>query len=225
MVHSKRVFLSMCLVSIMAAVAGCGGSAGKGKTVVLNGFEKQPDPSASRQVYDLVESLKKPDLPVDDYGWATSGYVDLEPFNKYATQGKITAKARFTVPGDFKKADRKPKSWEAGMTLSTETPTKLAETDWSGYRFLAIDIYNPENREYQASLRVVDSHSNVTETAQLIRAKGKTIMFMEITRLAEARIDTKDLKALTLYMNTVDEPKDPVLYIDNLRLTSNTVLR
>jgi len=220
MVDSKRVFGALVLAALLAGMAGCSKDAAQAKTLVLNSFEKAPDPSVSRQVYDLAESLKKPELPVDDYAWETSGYVSLEPFNKYATQGKTSAKARFTIPGDFKKPGQKPKTWEAGMTLSTDSPTKLPATDWAAFKFLAIDVYNTENTEYQGYLRVIDSHSNLTQTAGLIKAKGKSTLFMEVTRLAEARLDVHDLKALTLYLDTVDQASDPVLYLDNVRLTS-----
>jgi hypothetical protein len=223
MVPMKRLIFALASAALLMGVAGCGQAQSQAKTKVLCSFEKIPDPSASRQVYDLVESLKKPDLPVDDYGWATSGYVEIEPFNKYATQGKTSAKVRFTVPADFKKADKKPKVWEAGMTLSTETPTKLDTTDWSAFKLLAVDVYNTEDTEYQARLRVVDAYGNVTETAQLIKPKGKSYMYMEVTRLAEARLAIRDIKLLTLYMDTVNLPKDPVLYFDNVRLTSGTL--
>jgi hypothetical protein len=39
-----------------------------------------------------------------------------------------------------------------------------------------------------------------------------------VTRLAEAWLDTKDIKFLTLYMDTADLTVDPVLYIDNVKL-------
>jgi hypothetical protein len=215
----------LVLVATAGLLAGCGQAQSQFKTVVLDSFEKAPDPSVSRQVYDLAESLKQPELPVDDYSWITSGYVSLEPFKKYATQGKLSAKARFTVPSDFKKAGQQPKTWEAGMTLSTESPTKLGTTDWGAFKFLAVDVYNPDDKEYQGYLRVIDSHSALTQTAGLIKAKGKSVLFMEVTRLAEARLDVHDIKALTLYLDTADQPVDPVLYLDNVRLTNATNLR
>jgi hypothetical protein len=218
MVSAKPLLALFIVAGALVGLSGCGEALAQPKTVVLCSFEKVPDPSVSRQVYDLVEALKKPDLPVDDYGWSTSGYVAMEPFPKYATQGKFTAQAKFTVPGDFKKV--KPKTWEAGMTLSTDTPTKLAVTDWSPYKLLVVDVYNAEDKEYQAFLRFSDSAGNLTETASLIRAKNKSYMLIEVTRLAEARLNTKDLKALTIYLNTVDQPAAPVLYFDNVRLTS-----
>jgi hypothetical protein len=221
----RRAFGMLVMAAAVGLLAGCGQAQSQAKAVVLDSFEKAPDPSVSRQVYDLAESLKKPELPVDDYGWITSGYVSLEPFNKYATQGKLAAKARFTVPGDFKKPGQQPKTWEAGMTLSTDSPTKLEVTDWASFKFLAIDVFNPDNKEYQGYLRVTDSHSAITQTAGLIKAKGKSVLFMEVTRLAEARLDVHDIKALTLYLDTVDQPVDPVLYLDNVRLTSAPNLR
>ncbi len=224
MVH-RRMLGMLVMAAAVGLLAGCGQAQSPAKTLLLDSFEKAPDPSVSRQVYDLAETLKKPELPVDDYSWITSGYVSLEPFNKYATQGKLAAKARFTVPADFQKPGQQPKTWEAAMTLSTESPTKLEATDWAGFKFLAVDVFNPDNREYQGYLRVTDAHSAVTQTAGLIKAKGKSVLFMEVTRLAEARLDVHDIKALTLYLDTADQPADPVLYLDNVRLTSAPNLR
>ena len=188
------------------------------KTVLLCGFENRPNPEANS--LDPLSHFKYPVSQANDYLWETSDYVILEPFNKLASQGRWCAKARFTVPGDLKVVtpDKKPKSWEAGMTLSTESGTKLSTTDWSPYHALTIDIYNPADKEYQAYLRVGDIHSKITATAALLKPNGRTVIGIAVTQLAEAWLDSKDIKFLTLYLDTADLTVDPVLYVDNVLL-------
>lgn len=212
----QTLFLAAAVL-VLPWLAGCAAQAAP-KIVLLCGFENIPNPDAVS--LDPLTHFQYPNNPANDYLWDTSNYVVLEPFLKFATQGKYCAKARFTVPGDLKAANQgqKPKSWEAGMTLSTESGTKLSVTDWSPYKNLSLDIYNPEDKEYPVYLRVGDIHSKVTVTAGLIRPKGKSSVGIPVTRLAEAWLDTKDIKFLTLYLDTADLTVDPVLYIDNVKL-------
>jgi hypothetical protein len=214
------------LAFLLSLNAGCS-PVNPPKTVLLCGFENLPEPGMSGQPLDPPVSLKKPAYEGDDYGWATGGYVELQPWPKFATQGKYSARARFTVPSDFKSLSQTARltSWEAGMTLTRDTATKLSTTDWSPYAILAVDFYNPDPKEYQAFLRVTDSHSNVTETAGLVKASGKSTVAMALTQVAEARLDPHDIKILEIYLDTLKEASDPVLYLDNVRLDSSTKLK
>jgi hypothetical protein len=153
--------LALCLNN------GCYSSANPPKTVLLCGFENLSEEPLGNQPLDPPVSLKKPSVNGDDFGWSTGGYVALTPWNKFASQGKWCAQARFTVPADFKGVSETARltSWEAGMTLSPDTATKLAATDWSPYGVLAVDFYNPDPVAYQAFLRITDSHSNTTTPA------------------------------------------------------------
>jgi hypothetical protein len=211
-------FLLFCAaLAVVVFLAGCKAQAAP-KTVLLCGFENTPNPEANS--LDPLSHFQHPINQANDYLWDTSNYVVLEPFNKLASQGKYCAKSRFTIPGDLRviTPDKKPKSWEAGMTLSTESGTKLSATDWSPYRSVSLDIYNPEDKEYQAYLRIGDVHSKITVTAALVKPKGRTVVAIAVTRLAEAWLDATDIKFLTLFLDTADLGVDPVLYIDNVKL-------
>ena len=210
--------LLVCAVILSFGLAtGCRVQAAP-KTVLLCGFENIPNPEANS--LDPTTHFFHPRNMANDYLWSTSNYVVLVPEKKFATQGKYCAKARFTVPGDIQSntTGAKAKSWEAGMTLSLESQTKLAVSDWSTYKQVSLEVFNPEDREYQAWLRIGDTHAKVTASAHLIRPKGRTVIAMPVTTLGEAWLMPADIKFLTLYLDTAALSVDPVLYVDNVKL-------
>lgn len=224
--HFQMKFFLVGLWTLVALNGGCMSSKPP-KTVLLCGFENLPEAGLSGKPLDPPVSLKKPNYHGDDFGWETGGYVDMEPWQKFSTQGKNCAKVRFTVPGDYKSLSQTARltSWEAGMKLSPSTPTRLSTTDWSSYTVVAVDFYNPEPREYQAMIRVTDSHSNMTVTAGLIRGAAKSTVAMSVTQLAAARVDVRDIKILAIFLDTLREKTDPVLYMDNVRLDTSAKLK
>jgi hypothetical protein len=139
-------------------------------------------------------------------------------------QGKFAAKVRYTVPGDYKKIDKdnKPQSWETGMSLSTESYTPLKVTDWSNFRYLDISAYNPGETDQKLYFRFSDSASHLTQTSLVVPANGPSTLELDLKMLSDARLNTKDIRSVTMYLDTVDQTKDPVLIFDNLGIHTAT---
>lgn len=231
-------FYASAWVAGLAALSlmGCSAKASPFKSITLCDFERVADPVAESPHYDIPTALKKPNYVNHDFRWNTSGYASLQPVTKDDAkaaknkpfykffQGKTAAKVRFTVPGDYKKinADNKPKSWETGMTLSTDSYTPLKATDWSGYKYLAMSAYNPGEKDRTLHFRFSDSAAATTETSSVIPAGGACTLEIDLSLLSEARINAKDMRALTLYLDTADEKKDIELVFDNIGIHTGT---
>ncbi len=213
-------FLGAGLAASLAFLGSGMARAAVTKIALLCGFENQPQSGV--QNLDPISVLSHPLTAPNDYAWNTGGYASLTPFKKYATQGRTCAEVRFTTPLDFLSPGDKnhplPSTWEAGMTLSTDSATKLPVTDWSPYAELEVDVYNPGEEQYQPFLKVTDAYSHVTETAGYIKPKSKSVVSIPMSLLSQARLDLTNIQALTFYLNTARDTTDPVLYIDNVRL-------
>ena len=227
---------TMAVVLGAALFTGCAAKASPFKSVTLCDFERTADPIAESPHYDIPTALKKPNYTNHDFRWNTSGYAAMEPVTKDEAkaaknkpfykffQGKTAAKIRFSVPGDYKKkGEDKPQAWETGMTLATDSYTALPVTDWHPFRYLAFSAYNPGEKDQRLFLRIRDASSNMTETSAVVLASGPSILEFDLKMLEDARINTKDIRALTLYLDTAGQDKDPVLVIDNVQLHSGTV--
>jgi hypothetical protein len=159
------------------------------------------------------------EISIGDFDWETNGYVKLEQFKKYATNGKHSCQAIFSVPADFLTTTNAAKvtEWIAPMTLSISTLTKLKVTDWSEYKKFAVDIYVPDDKERNFFIKFVDNFGNEYVTAKQIK-NGRNKLEVALDEVKTARINTKSIVILSLYLNTVKEEKDIILYIDNVRL-------
>jgi len=211
---------------------GCSAKASPYKSVVLCDFERVSDSASEDPHYDIPTALKRPNYINHDFRWNTSGYAAMEPIGKEVAkaeknkpfykffEGKTAAKVRFTVPADYKKADAasQPKRWESGLSLATDSYTPLQVTDWSPYAYLAMSAYNPGKLDQTLRLRFNDSAADVTETSVLLPAGKPVTVEVDLKRLSAARLNTKDLRGLTLYLDTAGQKEDPILIFDNLGL-------
>jgi hypothetical protein len=218
------------------ALMGCAAKASSFKSITLCDFERTADPVAESPHVDIATALKKPNYVNHDFRWITSGYASMEPVTKDEAkaaknkpfykffQGKIAAKVRFSVPSDYKKitADNKPKSWESGMTLSTDSYTPLKTTDWSGFKYLAMSVYNPGEKDQRLHVRYADSAANVTESSTVIPAGGPCTVEFNLDQLSDARINAHDMRALTLFLDTAEQSKDVYLVFDNIGIHTGT---
>lgn len=160
---------------------------------------------------------------IGDFDWETNGYVKLEQFKKYATNGKHSAQATFSIPTDFQSIttntkENKVNEWIAGITMSISTLTKLKVTDWSKYKKFGVDIYVPDNKEREFFIKLIDNYGNQYITSKQIK-NGKNKLEIFINEVKAARINISSIVTLSLYLNTNSEEKDVILYIDNVRLT------
>ncbi len=228
----KRLIAGFALLFGALGLAGCPAKASVDQSITLCDFESLPDKAAENPNFDIPSALKKPTYPKHDFRWGTSGYATLEPIDKDSAKaikdkvfykyfhGKSAAKIRFTVPGDYKKfdADSRPKVWETGLSLGTETHTPLKHTDWSQFRYLTFNLFNPSGRAQNLKIRFSDSAANVTQTAIDVPASGPADVEIDLGFLALARLNTQDIRQLTLYLDTATQDSDPVLILDDVAL-------
>lgn len=156
---------------------------------------------------------------IGDFDWETNGFVKLEQFKKYATNGKYSAQAIFSIPADFLSTTNAAKvnEWHAGITLSISTLTKLKVTDWSKYKKFAVDIYVPDNKDRDLYIKFIDNYGKEYITTKQIK-NGRNKLEVILDEVKSARLNIESIVALSIYLNTAKEEKDVILYIDNVRL-------
>ena len=98
------------LLSSLFFISGCGTDVKKARkdAALLNSFE-------------TLQS----ELSIGDFNLDTNGYVSLEQIKKYASQGKYSAKAVFSVPVDFLTTTQaaKAKTWLSSLSMGINTLT------------------------------------------------------------------------------------------------------
>jgi hypothetical protein len=228
---SLRKVLSLAVLgSVMAA---CSSKAQAPQSLILNDFERVPDPALARRQFDPAEAPKKPMYPHHDFDVSTSGYATLTPIDKAAARaakdkalyqfivGQSAGKVRFSVPGDYKKKgdEHFPLQWESGLTLSIDSHTPLKATDWSSFQYLAVPVFNPGPLTQTVRLRINDSGSAMTQTSALAPL-GEAVLEFPLQMLSDARLNASDIKGMTLYLDTAGQDKDPVLIFDEIGLHS-----
>jgi hypothetical protein len=217
------------LVVLAAVMAACSSKAQAPQSIILNDFERVPDPALAQRVFDPAEALKKPTYPNHDFDVSTSGYAALTPIDKAAARaakdkplykfitGQSAGKVRFSVPGDYKKkgADDFPVQWESGLTLSIDSQTPLKATDWSKFQYLAIPVFNPGPLTQTVQVRFNDSASAMTRTSALAPL-GESVLEFPLQMLSDARLNAADIKGFTIFIDTAGQDSDPVLIFDEI---------
>lgn len=156
---------------------------------------------------------------IGDFDWQTNGYVKLEQFKKYASNGKYTAQAIFSVPLDFMPAAKaaKVKSWISGMTLDINTLTRLKVTDWSEYKKFGVDVYVPDNTQRDFYIKLLDANGKEFIAMRPVK-NGRNKLEIIIQEIKDARVDSSAIISLSLYLDNKSVEKDVTLFIDNVRL-------
>jgi hypothetical protein len=159
------------------------------------------------------------DTSLGDFDWETGGYVKLEQFKKYATKGKFSCQATFSVPADFMSTTQAAKvtQWLSTMTLSINTITSLKVTDWTGYKKFNVDVYVPDNTEREFFIKIVDASGKEYITSRPVK-NGRNKLELLMADVLASRIDMSNIISLSLYIDTKNDPKDVLLYIDQVRL-------
>ncbi len=225
---ARRVLSLAALAGILAA---CSSTAQAPASIILNDFERVPDPALARRQFDPAEALKKPTYPNHDFDVSTSGYATLSPLDKAAARaaqdkalykfirGKTAGKVRFTVPGDYRKKgdERFPKTWETGLTLSIDSHSPLIATDWAKFQYLAVPVFNPGPLAQDVHVRFNDSGSGTTTTSA-VAPVGESVLEFPLEILSQARLNAGDIKGVTFYLDTAAQDLDPVLVFDEIGL-------
>jgi hypothetical protein len=200
----KVLTISFCTVILFA---GCGAKPNKKaelkKQGLLCSFEIMPSETA-----------------IGEFDWETNGYVKLEQFKKYASNGKYTAQAVFSVPADFLTTTKAAKvtTWISAMSMSISTLTKLKVTNWSEYKKFCVDVYVPDNTSRDFFIKLLDANGKEYITKRtLINGRNKLEILLQ--EVKDTRIDTASILSFSLYLDNKGVDKDVTLFIDNVRLT------
>ncbi len=174
-----------------------------------------------RKIEGLINSFETlaSDKEIGDFELETNGYIKLEQFKKYAGKGKFSCQATFSIPTDFMTTTEVAKvdSWIAAITMSINTLTKLKITDWSIYKKFAVDVYVPDNTSRDFYIKIVDATGKEFIALRPIKA-GRNKLEVLLEEVKNARIDLSNIVSFSLYLDTKNEQKDVVLYIDYIRL-------
>ncbi len=200
---STRLFCVLILCSL-PFIAGCG-----------------PDVKAMRKAAALINSFETlpSELSIGDFDLDTNGYVNLEQIKKYSSQGKFSAKATFSVPVDFLTTTQaaRAKTWIASVTMGINTLSKLKNTTWQYYKKFAVDIYVADQTSPDVFIKIVDMSGNEYLTQRPLK-NGRNKLEIVLDDVKNTRVNTSAITSFSIYMDTVAQPKDVVLYLDNIRL-------
>jgi len=159
------------------------------------------------------------DKAIGDFDWETHGYVSLTQFKKYATKGKFSAQAAFSVPADFLGTTQAAKvdSWIAGMTMGIDTLSKLKITDWSAYKKFGVDIYVPDDKTRDFYIKFTDENGKEHIALRPLK-KGRNKLDVPLADIQKSRINTSGIVSFSFYLDTKEEEENVILYLDNVRL-------
>jgi hypothetical protein len=190
--------------------------------LLFPGCGAQPNKKALLKQQGLLCSFETvpSETAIGDFDWETNGYVKLEQFKKYASNGKYTAQAVFSVPIDFMTTTKAARvaSWISCMTMNISTLTKLKVTNWSEYKKFGVDVYVPDNTQRDLFIKLLDANGNEYKTIRQVK-NGRNKLEVIIQEVKDARVDTTAIVSLSLYLDNKGIDKDVTLFIDNVRLT------
>jgi hypothetical protein len=207
-VNLKNALIKVLIISVCTTLlfTACGAKESKKaqlkKQGLLCSFETVPSETA-----------------IGDFDWETNGYVKLEQFKKYASNGKYTAQASFSVPADFMTTTKaaKVQNWISAMSLNINTLTRLKVTNWSEYKKFGVDVYVPDNTQRDIFIKLLDANGK-EYIAKKPLINGRNKLEVIIQEVKDARIDTTAILSLSLYLDNKGVEKDVTLFIDNVRL-------
>ena len=198
-----RLFCVLALISLLV-FTGCG-----------------PDVKAIRKAAALINSFEvlPSELSIGDFDLDTNGYVNLEQMKKYASQGKFSAKATFSIPADFLTTTQaaKAKTWISAVTMGINTLSRLKNTGWNWYKKFAVDIYVLENTAPDVFIKITDMSGNEYLTQRQLK-NGRNKLEVVLEEVKAARVNTSAITSFSIYMDTAGQAKDITVYLDNIRL-------
>jgi hypothetical protein len=101
--------------------------------------------------------------------------------------------------------------------MGINTLTKLKNTEWQYYKKFAVDIFVTDQQAPDVFLKIVDMYGNEYLTQrQLKNGRNKLEVVLEDVKVS--RVDTSAITSFSIYMDTATQPKDVVIYLDNIRL-------
>ena len=166
------------------------------------------------------------------------GYTEVERSSQKVSHGDFSLKATFLLRSQFYSTPTPEATpyLQPGSLTPTATPTStpvwrpriligmgsatgLRTQDFSPYRALRLDVFNPEQRAINGQLELADSrgYTFVLPAVGLVGQKVTTLG-ADLADLAAQDLDLKHIRHLAFHVDVSGRGSPPVLYLDNLRL-------
>lgn len=168
------------------------------------------------------------------------GYTEIEWSTQPVSHGKHSLRAVFLLRSQFypspspvptpllkgkpKKPDQNPTptprpAWKPRILWGQGSVVGLPITNWSEFRSLKLDVFNPDKRAINVTLEIADSRGFVF----MIPAGGLpgnkiTEVGADLKDLADQDLDTTQIRHVALHVDVTGRGTPPTLYLDYLRL-------
>lgn len=198
---SRFFLLALVLAALYALAVGFGVFGGSGKKrktpkAVLNDFERYPD----------------------DFQMTTGGYVELRPVKDQRTHGKNALQAVFLPADRFFPTPTPGRVWEPSLQMAYDSLTPLSTVDWTPYRELQLDLFNPMDRLVSAKLQVADARSAVKIfPLDLLPGQVQKVK-IDLTEIENAGLSLKQIRSLRLSVPVPEGSGAVTLLMDYVRL-------
>lgn len=130
--------------------------------------------------------------------------AELELSTRYPTAGRHSVKATFYSGQDM-----------ASMVLSKAFRAKQLPVDWTPYRQLTVDVFNPQERPERLIVQVKDEAGKRCKQSFTLPATSATPIALH-TGVCQGMIDLRHVEAIQVFL--WKPKKDVTLYLDTLRL-------
>lgn len=170
------------------------------------------------------------------------GYTEIEQSTQPVSHGKFSLKAVFLLRSQFypspnpeptpllnqksNNTDKKPAitstprpAWKPRILWGQGSVVRLPITNWSEFRSLKLDIFNPDKRAINVTLEIADSRGFVF----MIPAGGLpgekiSVVGADLKDLADQDLDLTRIRHVALHVDVTGRGTPPTLYLDFLRL-------
>jgi hypothetical protein len=198
-----------------AAPPAGAGTAARRKVFVLNSFEGRSECLVGVDGYSLVErsTQKVSDgdhslraeflLRAQFYSTPTPQATPYQP----PLTGTPTATPTATPP------------WRPRVLVGMGAATALRTQDFSNYRSLKLDVFNPEERPINGMLEIGDSRGYVFVLPAVgLEGQKVTTLGADLPDLAAQDLDLTRIRHVAFHVDVAGRGSAPVLYLDYLRL-------
>ena len=166
------------------------------------------------------------------------GYSEVEWSGQKVSDGEHSLKATFLLRSQFYPTATPEATpfQQPGIQTPTATPsptpvwrprvlfgmgsaTGLKTQNFSKYRALKLDVFNPEERPINAYLEIADSRG-YTFSLPAVGLSGQkvTTLGADLSDLASQELDLKRIRHLAFHVDLSGRGSPPVLFLDYLRL-------
>ena len=182
-------------------------------------------------ILDSFESLSECLVGVD-------GYTEVERNSQRVSHGDFSLKASFLLRTQFyptptpqatpyvkpgtQTATASPTAtppWRPRVLIGMGAATPLKTQDFSSYKALKLDVFNPEERPINGILEIADSRGYVFVLPAVgLSGQKVTTIGADLQDLASEDLDLIHIRHVAFHVDVSGRGSPPVLFLDYLRL-------